>query len=264
MAFDWPNAQHVYLSPHLDDVVLSCGGLLFDQVRRGESAAVITVFAGSPPATMRLSSFARGLHRRWQGSTAFDLDFSDPPAVRRKEDQAAFAAIDPAIEVHHLPYPDCIYRADETGTFLYDSEAGLFGPIAPRDPALTALRNQPPPPGNTIVYIPLGVGGHVDHKLVRAAADRWPIPASVRRYYEEYPYAEDSQAVQLALAEDKDRLEALTYPLNTAARDAKVRAVAQHASQISTFWQDVERMAAAIDAYHIRTGGETLWCRVND
>ncbi len=259
MAFTWPTAQHVYLSPHLDDVILSCGGLLYAQIRRSESVAVITVFAGSPPVTMWLSPFAQGLHRRWQESTTFDLNFNDPPAVRRKEDRAAFASIDPAIDVIHLPYTDCIYRADETGTFLYDSEGGLFGPIDPRDPALLNLRDQPTPPAGTTVYIPLSVGGHVDHKLVRAAADRWPIPASARRYYEEYPYAEEPAAVQLALAGDEDHLEACLFPLDIAAHDAKVRAVAQYASQISTFWQNVDRMAAAMKAYHDRTGGEILW-----
>jgi LmbE family N-acetylglucosaminyl deacetylase len=38
--------RHVYISPHNDDVVMSCGGRIARQLRRGESVLVVTVFAG--------------------------------------------------------------------------------------------------------------------------------------------------------------------------------------------------------------------------
>jgi LmbE family N-acetylglucosaminyl deacetylase len=57
---DW-----IYLSPHLDDVVLSCGGLVWEQARQGERVEIWTICAGDPPP-IPLSSFAASLHERWQ------------------------------------------------------------------------------------------------------------------------------------------------------------------------------------------------------
>ena len=54
---------HVYLSPHLDDAVLSCGGLIHRQVVAGQRPLVVTIFAGTPPVDVELSDFARFLPR---------------------------------------------------------------------------------------------------------------------------------------------------------------------------------------------------------
>ena len=54
----------IYLSPHLDDAVLSCGGLIWEQVQLGERVEIWTIFAGDPPAEM-LTPFAEELHTRW-------------------------------------------------------------------------------------------------------------------------------------------------------------------------------------------------------
>lgn len=40
--------NHVYLSPHLDDVIFSCGSAISKQHRIGDSILVITIFAGTP------------------------------------------------------------------------------------------------------------------------------------------------------------------------------------------------------------------------
>ena len=36
----------IYLAPHLDDAVLSCGGQIFERTARGENVLVVTVMAG--------------------------------------------------------------------------------------------------------------------------------------------------------------------------------------------------------------------------
>ncbi len=38
--------EHIYLSPHLDDVALSCGGRIVKQRSKGENVLVVTVFTG--------------------------------------------------------------------------------------------------------------------------------------------------------------------------------------------------------------------------
>src|SRR5947209_13242613 len=44
--------RHIYLSPHFDDVVFSCGGTLGVQVSVGLRPLVITIFAGIPDNSM--------------------------------------------------------------------------------------------------------------------------------------------------------------------------------------------------------------------
>jgi LmbE family N-acetylglucosaminyl deacetylase len=56
---------HVYLSPHLDDAVLSCGGLIHRQVRAGQPPLVITLFSGQPAADAHVSAFTQSQHTRW-------------------------------------------------------------------------------------------------------------------------------------------------------------------------------------------------------
>jgi len=261
MALVWPSVQHIYLSPHLDDVILSCGGMIYQQACRGETVAVITVFAGSPPDQSRLSPFARALHARWQHSAPSGLDFSDPPAVRREEDRRAFTILSPSIQVIHYPLPDCIYRLDPTtGRVLYPNEASLFGQVSPSDPALSELESVAPLPSDAMLYIPLAAGRHVDHQIVRRAAEGWKLERGQVRYYEDYPYVTQLGQLEKAL-EWPEEWEACVFPLSKDALRAKIEAVTAYASQISTFWQSVEVMAGALRSYCEHTGGERLWLR---
>lgn len=257
----WPAAQHIYLSPHLDDVVLSCGGLIFQQVQRGESVAVITVFAASPPSGSALSPFAGSLHERWQASASSGFNFSDPPAVRRAEDIHAFAAISPAIQVIHNALPECIYRTNPvTGEALYASEEAIFGAVHPADPAIGALYTTPPLPPDVTLYAPLAVGHHVDHQIVRQAVSEWNLPPERVRYYEDYPYAGREEAVVAALG-DRSQWQPILVELDEEALAAKIRAIAAYESQISTFWLNATTMAGDIRRHVARAGGERLWIR---
>ncbi len=57
--------RHIFLSPHFNDVVYSCGGTLGVQVSSGLHPLVITVFGGPPPANTPLSPFAQQVHGQW-------------------------------------------------------------------------------------------------------------------------------------------------------------------------------------------------------
>jgi LmbE family N-acetylglucosaminyl deacetylase len=258
----WPAARHIYLSPHLDDAVLSCGGSIYQQARRGESVAVITVFAASPPPGEPLSPFARSLHDRWRDS-APGAEFADPPAKRRAEDRRALAALDEHIDVIHHTLPDCIYRRDPaTGAALYTTEAALFSPVHPADPALAALSRLPEFPPGAVLYAPVGAGGHVDHRLLREAALACDASSAGIRFYEDYPYAAEPGAVEAALG--GAGWEPVVVPLDADALAARIAAIAEYRSQISTFWPDRDAMAAAIRAHARAVGGERFWLRRSD
>jgi LmbE family N-acetylglucosaminyl deacetylase len=244
---------HLYVSPHLDDAVLSCGGRMGQQAQAGERVRVVTVFAGQPAPDAPLSSFAQELHARW------GLDH--PVAARRREDAAALALL--GVEGGYWPYADCIYRRAPGGGYLYASEEALFGEVRPEDDALVAelagrLRTLAAGRGGAL-YAPLAVGRHVDHQVVRrAVADLEDVI-----YYEDYPYAAWPGAL-----EDVGQIGNLPYifpqqwqpehvALSPQALEQKIAAIACYRSQLTTpDWADVAQMAAAVRAFAWHTGGD--------
>lgn len=259
MPLPWPDADHIYLSPHLDDAVLSCGGMIAAQAHAGDSVAVVTVFAAGPQPGQPLSAFAQALHDRWQAS-APPGDFSDPAAVRRAEDLRALAALGEGVQAVHYALPDCIYRrAAGTGEPLYASEEAIFGPVHPADPALVDLNASTPPPAGANVYVPLAIGLHVDHLLVYLVAQGWDVPRGRVRFYEDYPYVAQQEKPAADLLAARGAWNAQIVALLEDALSAKVRAAAAYESQISTFWRSRDAMEEALRAYARQVGGERLW-----
>lgn len=246
--------RHVYLSPHLDDAVLSCGGSIHAQVTAGESVLVATLFSEGPakPVPELLSPFVAELHRRWGLG-------HDPAAGRRAEDRRALALLGAA--ALHLPFADCVYRTGPDGMPLYPSRDAIFGLPHPTETEVAGLLDQlirvlatlPTSPQSRI-YIPLGVGGHVDHRLARLAAERWHPARTGLSYYEEYPYAEAPAEVQAAL--NNGPWQTQLVPLTEANLAAKVAAIACYASQISTFFASQAEMAQRVRTYaaHLTAG----------
>lgn len=229
---------HVYLSPHLDDAALSCGGRIWQQVQAGERVLIVTIFAGAPAPDAPLSPFARELHARW--------GLADPISARREEDAAALALL--GAEGVYWPYVDCIYRRAAEGCFLYDSEEALFGEVHPAEDALIAeladrLQTLAQEQGGTI-YAPLAVGRHVDHQAVRRAVEG--LEGVV--YYEDYPYAARPGTMEAALGVGQWQAELVA--LSQEVLEAKVAAIACYDSQLSSLdWADAAEMAAAVHAF---------------
>ena len=239
--------EWIYLSPHLDDAALSCGGLIWEQVRSGDRVGVLTICAGDPPAG-EISPFARSLHERW-GTESGSM------VHRRTEDLASCAVL--GAQAVHLPIRDCIYRQDPSGAaFLYDSEESLTGSLHPADQAvIQSLRVelQQRLPEQAFVVCPLAIGDHVDHHLTRAAAERLSRPLY---YYVDYPYVIGVvDGIQGMSGEWRE----LVHPISEAGLHAWQEAVASHASQISTFWGGEADMRRELRAYCERTGGVSLW-----
>jgi LmbE family N-acetylglucosaminyl deacetylase len=223
----------LYVSPHFDDAVFSCGGQIYDRAKRGERVVVVTVCAALPPALSELSPFAASLHARWIASGQSNFN-------RAAEDRAALAVL--GAEPVHLNFHDCIYRRSAEGDWLYDSEPAIFGKLSPRESSVVAavaaaLAGVPPLAPGAEIYIPFGVGGHVDHQLARIAAEQWLV--STRhplRHYADYPYAQ-------SVAGGVER------PITEAARQAKIQAVRAYASQLSSFWADEAVMAEKVGGW---------------
>lgn len=253
----------LYLSPHLDDAALSCGGQIYQAAQAGKTVAIVTVMAGDPPEDgdpevdtphRTGSELVAELHARWALA-------EDAVAARRAEDRAACALL--GATAYHLSVPDCIYR-HAAGQFFYRTNDEIFGAIHLQEMALIdgLAQEFQRLPGAGQIFVPLGVGHHVDHLLVRAAAEKaWGVARLT--YYEEYPYAETPQALATTLVEYPPPADqiwvARPIPLAPQARTAKGHAIAAYRSQISTFFADTDELHRRIAKFAAARGGECLW-----
>lgn len=240
----------IYLSPHLDDVVLSCGGQIYQKSRAGEQVLVVTVMAGDPPASP-LSNFARGLHDRWQLG-------AETVASRRQEDIAALTYL--GVDYLHWPIPDCIYRIDPvSGEAYYASEEALFGDVNANEADIlnSLVQLLETLPLHWRLFAPLAVGNHVDHQITRKAAERWLRPKKPI-YYEDYPYARQENAVVIA-TKSRALWRPEIIPLTDEALQAKIDATFYYKSQIGTFFADLEELSSQMNGYCLRIGGERTW-----
>ena len=244
----------IYLSPHLDDAALSCGGQIFQQTAAGQHVLIVTVMAGSADPAHQ-SAYIDMLHTRWEL-------VEDAAAERRAEDIAACAIL--GADYLHLAVPDCIYRFHPvTGTPLYLSDADIFGDVHPAEAHLledlvTRLRSLP---RHDQIYAPLTVGHHVDHLLVRAAAEQAGRAGLL--YYEDYPYAQKPGLLKQVFAERiRSSWQAEVLPIGDAGLRAKYDAIWAFRSQLSTFFGDRADLEQQVGEYTRQTGGERLWRRI--
>lgn len=189
-----PEPLAIFLSPHFDDIALSCGGTAVRLSRLGARCVGLVVCAAPGPEGTVLSEYANWQHARWQsagGKGGVSIN-----GVRREEERAAMRLL--GLEPVWLDVPDAPYRRSATGESLYNSDEELFGSVrreerhtlVPRiaNEIRRIAREHGGERGRVRVFAPLGVGHHVDHQLVFWAARRLGPRFGVL-YYEDYPYA---------------------------------------------------------------------------
>lgn len=242
--------QAVYLSPHLDDAALSCGGLIHQQAQQRVRPLVITCFAGVPDYRT-LSPFATMQHQRW-GKTV------NPTECRRREDAMAMACL--GAEYEHWEYLDCIYRRHpNNGEFLYADEEALFSTIADVDchliDELAARLKRLPSAGRALLYAPLAVGQHVDHQLVFRAVLKARSDGLQVWFYEDYPYAENHQKLVQALQLWTVPPMPIVYALGEEDIETKIAAIQLYSSQLSVLFGDEATVSSRIRMRALAVGG---------
>jgi LmbE family N-acetylglucosaminyl deacetylase len=244
----------IFLSPHFDDVALSCGGLIWELANASNEIHVWTICAGKAPVD-DLSSFAQSLHDRWDAR-------DEGPEQRRMEDIYSNQIL--GSYYLHFSIPDCIYR-QRNGQYLYASEDALFGSIHPSESdlvdilALDLEKAADGKPNSLIAVCPIGIGGHVDHRLTRLAAEKWQKrrPLVDIWYYADFPYSLQEEGLQEKL--ENEGWKGKLFPISDEGVYYWIAAIAAHQSQISTFWPDLEGMRRSIMDYLDEMGGVWLW-----
>ncbi|MCX4245033.1 PIG-L deacetylase family protein [Paraliomyxa miuraensis] len=173
----------LFLSPHLDDAILSCAGRIQRHVARGDRVVLLTVFSHADPDDVA----------GW--------------AARRREDEAAAARLH--AQARWLGLPDAPFRDPS-----YVDFDALTGDHAPgdatwRERLAARLCEHLDAERPAALYVPLGVGDHVDHRLTHEAAalalaEREPQDSPALYHYEDVPYA-------MVLHATRRRLDALGW-----------------------------------------------------
>jgi LmbE family N-acetylglucosaminyl deacetylase len=244
----------IYLSPHLDDAALSCGGHIYQQTETGKSILIVSVTAGDP-SPGKIPPLARKLHERWQLSAG-------AVAARRREDAAACAII--GADFTHWDFLDCIYRRHPTsGEPLYVTEEQIFGPVHPAEMTLvdSIAQRIAGLPEHGEIYLPLTIGHHVDHQLLMRAAKKWQKLDSTF-YYEDFPYVQKAGALPALLGDGAEWRQQIVL-LSPSALEARMEAIACYRSQIDILFGGLERLKRQVVAQVTATGGERYWQRVS-
>ncbi len=235
----------IYLSPHFDDAVLSCGGLMWEQRQRGEEVFLWTIFAARPESP--LSPFAQATHTMWGFAPQDDV-----VGARRAEDERAARRL--GVRVRRFPFLDCIYRLTPDGEPLYPQS--VFVPPHPLEEELPrriadCLARYLTP--RDCLVCPLTLGGHVDHVLTRRAAEQLNFP---RRYYADFPYV--VQAPQ-DLSEAVAAFESDLFPIAEEALRAWWRGIEAYASQLGSVFKGEGTLEQALRSYWLVERGLRLW-----
>ena len=230
------------LSPHLDDAVFSCGGLLALLADAGWHVCMATAFTATRHP---IQGFA----------LACQLDKGLPPdvdymALRRAEDRDA-AAILGVSDLRHIDLPEAPHRG-------YGSAPALFGATRDGDDiwrpvaALIAALDAELRPA--LVLAPQGLGGHVDHRqMIRAVRDA--VSAERLAWYRDTPYAIRNPAAAPDPA--VPRLPEFCVPIGSVL-DRKAAAACAYRSQVGFQFGGADAARAALCRFASAEGNGTL------
>lgn len=187
----------VFVSPHLDDVALSCAQLMIDLVKQGKKVVVINVFtkAHKGPYTLSAKTYLK-TSGNYKSATKFYND-------RIREDEKSLSSIQ-IKRIINLGCVDALFRTKKVkaniGNIL--PEVNHLYPtyrwhitknrIIEKDESVSQIVNmlKNKIKKNALVFSPLGIATHVDHTITRQACDMLDNKVV---YYSEFPYNLQSQ-----------------------------------------------------------------------
>lgn len=231
--------NYLFISAHLDDAVISCGDYIHELTQNHNLVTIATVFTGMGT---ELSMLARILHKKFGlGTETMD--------IRKQEDIHAAETL--GASVLHLGVLECIYRKKQDGSPVYGKLQDLFetdwrNEAEVMEEIVTVFLKQIQIDNYDGVYVPLGIGRHVDHCLVRASAEQFRLKTADRSripffYYEDLPYLSFHKDLswECELAEG---LHAKWITLRRCNLIAKINAVTEYRSQLRLLWRSKYHM----------------------
>lgn len=243
----------VVLSPHLDDAVLSCGGLMAKAVAHGAVVVAVTVCAGEPEIGALNRPHVLAAHRRWGLSNSAVTE-------RRAEDRRALESM--GAHAVWAEVPDHLYwryagawREDAGSVPSWQRIRWACNPFrhVSRHRRTRAIRRVVQAcrtrwPAATVLA-PLGIGGHPDHRQVYEASIGVSGPVG---WYEDLPYAAAAQPME------PRGMSAHAVDI-TGYSESKATAIACYASQIGDLFGTVEQIRPMVERWSGTPASERVW-----
>jgi LmbE family N-acetylglucosaminyl deacetylase len=160
--------KHIYLSPHSDDVALSCGGQILADAAREQDIMVLNIFASDP-------DHAQGGPRKMENMFL--------NAERASEDRSAWESI--GVATRHANLPEALLRGRFPLAIL--PRKGDDRIIDDLHKAMLSWVQSHP---DAVFHFPAGFGNHIDHLVCRTVAFRLLDEDAVEKivFYEDIPY----------------------------------------------------------------------------
>ena len=200
------------------------------------------------PGEIEPSEFAQSLHGIWGFSTGAE-------AVRARRVENEHAAAEVGARPVYFDFLDCIYRYDSVGQPMYST---VDVPLHPDDTDLPAQISQAMAASlrtDDTVVCQLAIGRHIDHVIVRQAAEMLHRPLT---YDADIPY----------LLDHPDELEPNTLglreslqPVSEPAYRCWIAAMERYTSQIVASFGSHESMLRRMEDLWLDLRGVRFWTR---
>jgi len=229
------------LSPHSDDAALSLGGLIQKRVLK-EPVTLFTIFGRS----------------NYLRETAFQEDWREVTRQRKEEDRAFALAV--RLQWKFLELPAAGLRLGASFDSIFSDKTSTETPVPVE--LTTALQEILDAINPKFLFVPLGLGRHHDHLLVRDLARELANEREiVTIYFEDLPYAAEYSnegILEHVHAVDPD-LRQTSIPI-TSELESKLDTLKLYRSQIGTAeLRAVHDYSTRWDKYH---AVERVWSSI--
>lgn len=231
----------VFVSPHLDDAVLSCGYLLEKLKEANKNILIITVFTKCtkvPPTPQAINfieicGYDSGLHL-----------FKN----REKEDIEALKIF--SAQHAFLGFTDAAWRLDRKRLPIYKTQKIQFsGRISMKDKHIINNIKQELKKylqyKNSLILAPLGVGNHVDHVIINNIVRKFKQNAI---FWEDFPYNRNKNDVWKGIK----RANAINiFTIKNSKNELKEKAIKKYKSQIKSIFS-LGKISKIKESYYAR------------
>lgn len=172
--------KYIFISPHLDDAILSCGNLIYDLKNNNKKIIIVTIFT---KASKVVSQQAKEFLNQSRYENANKL-FED----RKIDDLKVCKFL--GVRAVHMGFIDAAWRHYNRKLIYRSNERQYSGRISYKDKdlikELTRKLNRMIDNNNKILLLsPLGIGNHIDHLIVNNIVNKIKID---KIFWEDFPY----------------------------------------------------------------------------
>lgn len=242
------NTNFIFISPHLDDAIFSCGGLIDILYKKGKNISIVNIFtkASKKPYTISIKKFLHSC-----GYSDADKLYKD----RIKEDKAVAKLVN--AKVLNLNFTDALWRRKDSNWPIpeFNYVYPIFrlsiarGLISRYDTSLikeieNKLLNLINENKKTVILCPSGIGNHTDHLITRNIVNK--IFKNVI-FWEDYPYSKTNTVDKHFLT--NNNVEAKLFKFKATDKDRLVNA---YKSQLNAIFGNKFEHTGHTEKYFIK------------